>query len=125
MIFFLQELVTCHEISNVCCVLRDPANPSIFGYVTTTETGQSKNVAHVITTDSDVSLFKKSQLIPSKLGGRQLTLLQAKPCRQQLTLNQAKPCRQQLTLSQLQAKVRLNEYKEAVVQSVLSPSDNS
>ena len=54
--FYFQELVTTHEISHVCCVVRDPSNPKVFGYVTTTETGQSKNVAHVFTTDSEVRL---------------------------------------------------------------------
>ena len=50
-----KELVATQEISHACCVVRDPSNPKVFGYVTTTETGQSKNVAHVFTTDSEVS----------------------------------------------------------------------
>lgn len=74
----LQELVTSHEISNVCCVVRDPSNASILGYVTTTgsgqetnaaTTGQSKNVAHVFTTDSDVSFpINTSKMSWPKLG---------------------------------------------------------
>ena len=52
---FSQELVTSHEISNVCCVVRDNIHPNTFGYVTATESGQSKNTAHVFTTDSQVS----------------------------------------------------------------------
>ena len=50
-----QELVTTHFITNICCVVRDTANPKVFGYVTTTESGKGRNMAHVFTTDTEVS----------------------------------------------------------------------
>ena len=55
----LQEVATTHEISHVCCVVRDNENPAIFGYATTTAENTAQNLAHVYTTDSPVSKIKE------------------------------------------------------------------
>jgi hypothetical protein len=47
-----KEVAATHEISNVCCVVRDKSNPAIFGYATTTSENTAQNLAHVFTTDS-------------------------------------------------------------------------
>ena len=54
-----KEEVTSHEISQICCVVRDSENPQIFGYATTTaeSQAQAQNTAHVFTTDSNVKQF--------------------------------------------------------------------
>ena len=51
-----QEVAATHEISNVCCVVRDNNNPAIFGYATTTTENTAQNLAHVFTTDSPVRI---------------------------------------------------------------------
>ena len=55
-ICIFQEVVTTHEITNVCCVVRDTSNPKVFGYVTTTETGKARNMSHVFTADTEVCI---------------------------------------------------------------------
>ena len=55
-ICIFQEVVTTHEITNVCCVVRDTSNPKVFGYVTTTETGKARNMSHVFTADTEVCM---------------------------------------------------------------------
>merc|ERR1712080_346970 len=47
-----KEVAATHEISNVCCVVKDNSNPAIFGYATTTSENTAQNLAHVFTTDS-------------------------------------------------------------------------
>ena len=54
-------MAATHEISNVCCVVRDKSNPAIFGYATTTSENTAQNLAHVFTTDSQVSFIVSSQ----------------------------------------------------------------
>ena len=56
-VFLFQEEVTTHDIDQVCCVVRDKDNASIFGYVTATQTAgssSSQTIAHVFTIDSQV-----------------------------------------------------------------------
>ena len=55
LILLLQEEMTRHEISQICCVVRDEGNPNIFGYATTTSEDTAQNTAHVFTTESPVS----------------------------------------------------------------------
>jgi hypothetical protein len=38
----------------ICCVVRDKESPSVFGYVTATQSNSSQTMAHVFTTDSPV-----------------------------------------------------------------------
>ena len=56
MFYPFQEIAATHEISNVCCVVRDNNNPAIFGYATTTTENTAQNLAHVFTTDSPVQI---------------------------------------------------------------------
>ena len=56
MLYLFQEVAATHEISNVCCVVRDNNNPAIFGYATTTTENTAQNLAHVFTTDSPVRI---------------------------------------------------------------------
>ena len=58
-------MAATHEISNVCCVVKDNSNPAIFGYATTTSENTAQNLAHVFTTDSpvrDVTIFVQPKI---------------------------------------------------------------
>ena len=53
-----QEEIGRHEISAICCVVRDEDRPNVFGYATTTSESTAENSAHVFTLDTPVSTLK-------------------------------------------------------------------
>ncbi len=50
-----REVVTKHPVSSVCCVVRDPAEPAFFGYITTEPAINNQRYSHVFSTDCVVS----------------------------------------------------------------------